>query len=182
MGDVLAHAIAPTRLRNGAVVRTATVSPVRASAAPAGTRDLAPGNLSIQLLLQLQRAYGNAAVGDIFGVRSPAVESAPVTAQRCGDEMHEGCSCARGGTPAATLDPGPTVEETGATVQRDVPDPAADKTAIPPDSPYATMPAGLMNVFKESYRNNTMLFQHSQDVTLVRVLDRIGMSANSIAS
>ena len=182
MGDILAHDITPSRRRDAAVVRPAIVSPVLGSAALVGNRHLAPGHLSVQLFLQLQHAYGNAAVDGLVGARTRAIQPAAVTVQRCGDEEHEGCSCATGGAPAATLDPGPTVEEIGATVQRDGPDPAADKTAIPPDSPYAATPAGLMNVFKESYRNNTMLFQHGPDDTLVQVLDRIGMSAISIAS
>jgi hypothetical protein len=100
--------------------------------------------------------------------------------QRCGGELHQGCSCAKDDTPA-TVGPDPTFEK-AATVQRDGPDPAADKTAIPPDSPYAATPAALMNVFKESYRNNTMIFAHGAEETLVQVLDRIGLSAVSIAS
>lgn len=147
----------------------------------ATTRHQAPAGLSVQLLLQLQRTYGNAAVAGLVGARTVPIEPAPAMVQRCGGEVHDGCSCATGGTPAPTVAPGPPFEERTA-VQRDGPDPAADKTAIPPDSPYAATPAGLMNVFKESYRNNTMLFQHGPDDTLVQVLDRIGMSAISIAS
>jgi len=182
VGHLVAHDVTPSGHRDAAVVRPATTSPLRASAALLGNGHMAPGHLSAQLLLQLQHTYGNAAVGGLFGARTATVQPAPVTVQRCGGEVHDGCSCAHGGPPAVTVDPGPSVDGTGATVQRDGPDPAADKTAIPPDSPYAATPAGLMNIFKESYRNNTMLFQHGPDDTLVQVLDRIGMSAISIAS
>lgn len=182
MSDIPAHGFTSSQHPKAAQVRTAIAPRVPASATLAGTRLLAPGRLSVQLLLQLQRTYGNAAVGGLVGAPTPAVEPAVAMVQRCGGEVHEGCSCAKGGAPAASMAPGPTVEEMAVAVQRDGPDPAADKTAIPSDSPYAATPAGLMNAFKESYRNNTMLFQHGPDDTLVQVLDRIGMSAISIAS
>jgi hypothetical protein len=180
VGGISAHDITPGQRPPAAVARAATVAPV--PAALGDTLHPASAQLSVELLLQLQRTYGNVAVGGLVGARTTAVEPAPATVQRCGGELHEGCSCAQRHAPAASLDRGPTVEEKAVTVQRDGPDPAADKEAIPPDSPYAATDGALMKVFKESYRNNTMMFAHGPDETLVQVLDRIGMSAISIAS
>ena len=170
-----------TQLRANVVPAAVSRVPAPAAAALAGTSHTASDQLSVPLLLHLQRTYGNVAVSRLVDARASAIPPAPIGVQRCGDEVHEGCSCAEGHAPAAIVDPGPTVGDRAVAVQRDDP-PAADKTAIPPDSPYASTPEALMKVFKESYRNNTMLFAHGPDETLVQVLDRIGMSAVSIAS
>jgi hypothetical protein len=184
VGDISAYDFTASQRPNAAAVRKATVSPVAATAATAvvGTSSTSPAQLSVSLLLQLQRTYGNLAVSRLVDASASTIEPPPVRVQRCGGEVHEGCSCAKDHAPEATLDAGPTLEEKAVAVQRNGPDPAADPTVIPPDSPYASTPDALMKVFKESYRNSTMMFRHGTDETLVQVLDRIGLSAVSIAS
>lgn len=157
----------------------------------AGGRPRGADRLPPQTLLRLQRTHGNAAVCQLVGpaARATPTVTASAQVQRCGGEVHDGCSCAED-TEEPALDPGATVADQAAngpgatSVQRDGPTPAADadKTAIPADSPWARTPPRLMTVLTASYRNNTMMFAHGPDETLVQVLDRVGLSVISIAS
>jgi hypothetical protein len=112
--------------------RSATESPGRASvtAGHQPTADHQPGDPKARLrspaggareLLQLQRLAGNAAVQSLLGRSGSTDRPARLpTVQRCGGEVHEGCSCAQESEPDTEpiqrLFTGPVVQRCGGEV------------------------------------------------------------------
>jgi hypothetical protein len=112
---------------------------------------------------------GNAALGGWMGLLQPASarrRSSPITLQRCGAEIHEGCPCAQGKALPPLSMPALPVAQLQPTTDQPAP---GDLKA---DSPYRRLPAPLLAVIKKSYTDKTMLFGHGDQESLDDVLDR----------
>ena len=133
------------------------------ASSPRPTRSPLPGRSPAAVapagLLQLQRTAGNAAVRTLLA--PPPRLVAPVSVQRCGGVVHEGCSCVNEEAPPVGEGPAPATATTTAT-------PSADRSAsggnnsdaavqrftdgtpdnpstdLPDGSPYASLDAELL--------------------------------------
>jgi len=151
--------------------QVAEVPQARVERAPAETGGVRVASGVPAAVLRLQRQIGNARTAAVLQRAAARQPPAPVSVQRCGGEVHEGCACAEEAAASVqTLREAPVQRFTDGTEDAPSPD-------LPDGSPYATMSADLRTTLGRTLTGKTFWLWANgpnRPTNLGAALDKLG--------